>query len=60
LVDYFSQSNPRIRIAVLAEGTGPRRKLPLCDVALVCEDSDDETLTEVLGSALAWRRDFRE
>jgi hypothetical protein len=55
LVDYFSESNPHLKIAVLADGTGPKRKIPLCDVAVVCE-GDDEALTEVLGSALAWRK----
>lgn len=60
LVDYFSESNPHIKIAVLADGTGPKRKIPLCDVALVCDGDgaldDDDALTRVLGGALAWRR----
>jgi hypothetical protein len=59
LVDYFSESNPHIKIAVLADGTGPTRKIPLCDVALVCNGGDDDTLTDVLGAALAWRRHDR-
>ena len=50
LVDYFSESNPHLKIAVLADGTGPKHKIPLCDVALVC-DGDDEALTDVLTSA---------
>jgi CheY-like chemotaxis protein len=56
LVDYFSESNPHIKIAVLADGTGPKRKIPLCDVALVCDGDDDDALTDVLGSAFAWRK----
>jgi CheY-like chemotaxis protein len=55
LVDYFSESNPHIKIAVLADGTGPRRNIPLCDVALVCDDADDEALMQVLGGALGRR-----
>jgi hypothetical protein len=55
LVDYFSESNPHIKIAVIADGTGPRRKIPLCDVAVVCDDGNDddgERLVEVLSAAL--------
>ena len=59
LVDYFSESNPHLKIAVLADGTGPKRKIPLCDVAVVCggdDGLDDDALTDVLGAALSWRR----
>jgi hypothetical protein len=55
LVDYFSESNPHIKIAVLADGTGPARHIPLVDVAVVCDGGSDDALYDVLVATLAPR-----
>jgi hypothetical protein len=60
LVDYFSASNPQLKIVVLADGTGPARHIPLCDVAVVCDGATDgltdDALADVLASAVTERR----
>jgi hypothetical protein len=56
LVDYFSESHPQLKIVVLADGTGPARHIPLCDVALVCDGATDDALLDVLAAAVTERR----